>query len=266
MLRLYWLLFALPSLLLFTACSSPQEKSSAVEYNKPTTTLRVAAAADLRYAMDSLVALFATQQLNVRVDVTYGSSGKFYEQIRHGAPFELFFSADSDYPRQLQAQGLTAAAPVLYAQGQLVLWSKTLDPAPRGLQTLMDPRVKKIAIANPVHAPYGKKAVEILRYYQLYDKVQPRLVLGENIAQTANYAATGAAEVGVLALALALSPALKARGHYYLIPQQAYTPLEQSFVVLKGAAGHSAATQFTDFLANAPARTVLRAYGFNLPR
>ncbi|WP_324671658.1 molybdate ABC transporter substrate-binding protein [Hymenobacter sp. GOD-10R] len=266
MLRLYWFLFALPSLLLFTACSSPQEKPTTAESTAQTTTLRVAAAADLRYAMDSLVVVFATQQPNVHLDVTYGSSGKFYEQIRHGAPFELFFSADSDYPRQLQAQGLTAAAPVLYAQGQLVLWSKTLDPVSQGLQTLLDPRVKKIAIANPAHAPYGKKAVEILRHYQLYEKVQPRLVFGENIAQTANYAATGAADVGVLALALALSPALKAQGHYYLIPQQAYTPLEQSFVVLKGAAGHLAATQFSDFLASAPARTVLRAYGFTLPR
>ncbi|OUJ72557.1 molybdate ABC transporter substrate-binding protein [Hymenobacter crusticola] len=251
--------------MLFTACSS-QEHSPAAESSAQTTTLRVAAAADLRYAMDSLVAVFAAQHPSVRVDVTYGSSGKFYEQIRHGAPFELFFSADSDYPRQLQAQGFAAAAPVLYAQGQLVLWSKTLDPALRGEQTLLDARVRKIAIANPTHAPYGKKAVEILRHYQLYDRVQPRLVFGENIAQAANYAATGAADVGILALALALSPALKAQGRYYLIPQQAYAPLEQRFVVLKSGAQHPAITQFVDFVASAPARSVLRTYGFTLPR
>jgi molybdate transport system substrate-binding protein len=242
--------------MLLTACSAPTPEHAAA-----TPPLRVAAAADLRYAMDSLVAVFARQQPQVRVAVTYGSSGKFYEQIRQGAPFDVFFSADANYPRRLQT-----AAPVPYATGQLVLWSKTLDPAPRGLRTLLDPRVRKIAIANPAHAPYGARAAEALRHYQLYDKVKDRLVLGENIAQATSYAATGAADAGIIALALALSPALQAQGRYFLIPQPAYTPLEQSFVVLKGAARHPASARFAAFMVSAPAREVLRAYGFTLPR
>jgi len=257
--RLAWFLPTLFSLWLLTACSAPSQEQA------DTTTLQVAAAADLHYAMDSLVAVFARQQPQVRVEVTYGSSGKFYEQIRQGAPFEVFFSADANYPRRLQTEGLTAAAPVPYATGQIVLWSKTLDPVPQGLRTLLDPRVRKIAIANPAHAPYGERAAEALRHYQLYDKVKDRLVMGENIAQAANYAATGAADAGIIALALALSPELQAQGRYFLIPQEAYTPLEQSFVVLKGAAQHPATGQFAAFITSAPAREVLQAYGFTLP-
>jgi len=263
MLRLSWLWPVLLSLL--PACSAP----SADDHTAPPATapviLRVAAAADLRYALDSLVAVFGRQQPGVQVAVTYGSSGKFYEQIRHGAPFDVFFSADSDYPRQLQEQGLTAAAPVPYATGQLVLWSKTLNPAAQGIRMVLDPRVHKLAIANPAHAPYGKKAVEILRHYHLYDQVQSRLVLGENIAQTANYAVTGAADAGLIALALALSPELKAQGRYFVVPPEAYSPLLQSFVVLKNASAQPAA-RLAAFVGSAPARRVLQAYGFTLPR
>lgn len=252
--------------LLVIACSSPNKNQPASnQTNKETSALHVAAAADLRYALDSLVVVFAKQQPAVKVEVTYGSSGKFYEQIRQGAPFDVFFSADSNYPKQLDSLKLTAAAPVPYATGQLVLWSKTLDPNSQGIQTLLNPQVRKIAIANPKHAPYGKKAVEVLHHYKLYDQVQPRLVLGENIAQTANYAATGAADIGILALALALSPELKKQGRYYLIPADAHTPLNQSFVVLKKAASATTASEFTQFIGSAPAQKVLQGYGFTLP-
>jgi molybdate transport system substrate-binding protein len=241
------------------ACTTQAEKQAAA-----TSTLRVAAAADLRYALDSLVTVFNQQHPNVKIEVSYGSSGKFYEQLRQGAPFDVFFSADSDYPQQLHAQGLTAAAPRPYATGQLVLWSRTLDPRPQGINTLLDARVRKIALANPAHAPYGKKAVEVLQHYQLYSQLQPKLVLGENIAQAANYAATGAADAGLLALSLARSPELSRQGQYYLIPQEAYTPLVQSFVVLKKAP--PAATQFTNFVGSPAGQAVLQAYGFRSPR
>lgn len=259
MLYFRWIFPTLISLLL-TACSSPGTDQAAAP-----TVVRVAAASDLRYAMDSLVRVYARQQPDVRVEVTYGSSGKFYEQIRRGAPFEVLFSADSNYPTRLQADGLTAAPPVLYATGRLVLWSKKLDPATQGIRSLLDPRIQKIAIANPAHAPYGERAAEALRYYTLYDQVKPRLVLGENIAQTANFAASGAADAGILALSLALSPELQSRGRYWLIPQAAYSPLTQSFVVLKGNGPHPAATRFAGFMASEPARAVLRTYGFTLP-
>ena len=223
----------------------------------------VAAAADLKYVLDSLVAVFNQQHPQTPVTVVYGSSGKFYEQLSHGAPFDLFFSADSDYPRRLQQAGLTAGAPHAYALGQLVLWSKKLDPSAKGMNTLLDPQVKHIAIANPAHAPYGQKAEEVLRHYKLYDHVKSRLVLGENIGQAAQYASTGAAEVGLLAYSLALSPELRRAGKFYLIPATAHTPLQQSYVVLKRAQGNAGAAAFATFMASPAAKQALHKYGFS---
>ena len=224
----------------------------------------IAAAADLRYVLDSLVTIFNRQHPQARVTVVYGSSGQFYEQLSHGAPFDLFFSADSDYPRRLQQAGRTTGAPVPYALGRLVLWSKKLDPRPKGLNTLLDPQVRHVAIANPAHAPYGQKAVEMLRAAKLYDQVKPKLVLGANIGQAAQYAASGAAEVGILAYALALSPELRRAGRFYLIPATAHTPLQQSFVVLKQASGNATASAFATFMQGPVARQALRKYGFAL--
>jgi len=228
------------------------------------TPITIAAAADLKYVLDSLVTLYNRQHPQARATVVYGSSGKFYEQLSHGAPFDLFFSADSDYPRRLQRAGLTAGAPQPYALGRLVLWSAKLDPSTKGMNTLLDPQVKRVAIANPAHAPYGKKAEEILRYYKLYDQVKPKLVLGENIGQTAQYAATGAADAGLIAYSLALSPVLRRAGNFYLIPATAHTPLQQSFVVLKRASGNATAATFAAFMASPTARQALKKYGFGL--
>ena len=224
----------------------------------------IAAAADLKYVLDSLVTLFNHQHPQDKVTVVYGSSGKFYEQLTHDAPFDLFFSADSEYPRRLQQASLTVGAPVPYALGRLVLWSHKLDPQAKGMNTLLDPQVKHIAIANPAHAPYGQKAEEILRHYKLYDQVKPKLVLGENIGQTAQYAETGAADVGILAYSLALSPELRRDGKYYLIPPTAHSPLQQSYVRLKRAQNNATATTFTAFLATPAAKAALRKYGFGL--
>ena len=226
--------------------------------------LTIAAAADLKYALDSLVTVFNQQHPAARVTVVYGSSGKFYEQLRHGAPFDLFFSADSDYPRRLQQASLTASAPRPYALGRLVLWSKKLDPSAQGLNTLLDPRVRHVAIANPAHAPYGRLAEEVLRHYHLSERVAPKVVRGENIGQAAQYAATGAADAGLLAYALALSPALRRAGRFYLIPASAHSPLRQSFVVLKRAQDNPTAAAFAAFVAGPAARPVFRKYGFGL--
>jgi molybdate transport system substrate-binding protein len=226
--------------------------------------LTIAAAADLKYVLDSLVTLYGRQHPQEKVTVVYGSSGRFYEQLSHGAPFDIFFSADSDYPRRLQQAGRTAGAPVPYAQGRLVLWSKKQDITTKGPDALLDPQVKRIAIANPAHAPYGRKAEEILRHYKLYDQLKPKLVLGENIAQAAQYAATGAAEVGILAYSLALSPELRRAGRFYLIPATAHTPLRQSYVLLKQAADNPTAKSFAAFIASPVARQALKKYGFSL--
>ena len=224
----------------------------------------IAAAADLKYVLDSLVTIFNRQHPQARATVVYGSSGKFYEQLSHDAPFDLFFSADSDYPRRLQQAGRTAGAPRPYALGRLVLWSKKLDVKTKGLNTLLDPRVKHLAIASPAHAPYGRLAEEVLRHYQLYDQVKPKLVLGENIGQAAQYAATGAADAGLLAYSLALSPELRRAGTFYLIPATAHAPLQQSFVVLRRAQSNATAAAFATFMAGPVARQALRKYGFGL--
>jgi molybdate transport system substrate-binding protein len=226
--------------------------------------ITIAAAADLKYVLDSLVTIYNHQHPQARATVVYGSSGRFYEQLSHGAPFDLFFSADSDYPRRLQQAGLTVGAPQPYALGRLVLWGKKQDISTKGMSTLLDPQVKRVAIANPAHAPYGKKAEEILRHYKLYDQVKPKLVLGENIGQTAQYAATGAADVGLLAYSLALSPELRRAGRFYLIPATAHTPLQQSFVVLKRASANPSAATFASFMASPTARQALKKYGFGL--
>ena len=223
----------------------------------------IAAAADLKYVLDSLVTLFNHQHAPAQVTVVYGSSGRFYEQLSHGAPFDIFFSADGAYPLRLQQAGLTAGAPQPYALGRLVLWSKKLNPIAKGMTTLLDPRVQHLAIANPAHAPYGRCAEEVLRYYKLYDQVKPKLVLGENIAQAAQYAASGAADAGLLALSLALSPELRRAGHFYLIPAAAHSPLAQRYVLLKRAQGNATATAFTTFMASTAARQALRKYGFS---
>jgi molybdate transport system substrate-binding protein len=226
--------------------------------------LTIAAAADLKYVLDSLVTIFTCQHPAAKVSVVYGSSGRFYEQISHGAPFDIVFSADGDYPLRLQQAGLTAGAPQPYALGRLVLWSKKLDPSAKGLNTLLDPRVQRIALANPAHAPYGRRAEEVLRHYQLYDRVKPKLVLGENIGQAAQYAATGAADVGLLAYSLALSPELRRAGRFYLIPAAAHQPLQQRYVLLKQAQGNATAAAFVAFVASPVARQVMKKYGFSL--
>jgi len=226
----------------------------------------IAAAADLKFAMDSAIAVFTRTNPSITVKVVYGSSGNFFQQISNGAPFDLFFSADIDYPRQLQQKKLTISDPKLYGVGQLVLWSKDLDPAKEGMNTLLNNSIKKIAIANPQHAPYGKRAEESLRYYQLYDKIKDKLVLGENIAQTAQYAQSGAADAGIIALSLALSPTMRQTGgKYWLIPAASHQPLQQGYALLPHAKDNTGAEKFAAFFTSQAAASVLKIFGFGQP-
>ncbi len=230
------------------------------------TEVLVAAATDLRFAMDSLVAIFSRENPGVSVKVTYGSSGNFFQQIKNGAPFDLFFSADIDYPRQLKEQDKAASVVHQYGTGQLVLWSKILDPAHDQMNTLLSTAVSRIAIANPAHAPYGKRAEESLHYYNVYDKVKDKLVIGENIAQTAQYAQTGAADVGIIALSLALSPSMQqSGGKYWLIPSAAHQPLQQGFILLPHSKGNAGAEKFAAFFSSKTATAILRSFGFGEP-
>ena len=225
----------------------------------------VAAASDLRFALDEIVADFQRTHPGGTIEVVYGSSGKFATQIRQGAPFDLYFSADIAYPRALEAEGLAHGTTRPYALGRIVLWSATRDARALELKDLADPASGRIAIANPRHAPYGKRAEEALRAAGVWAAVQPRLVQGENIAQTAQFVQTGNATVGIIALSLALNPELARQGGYRLIDTALHAPLEQGFMLTRAAAGKPLAKAFAEFIGSAPARAVLQRYGFELP-
>ncbi len=226
----------------------------------------VAAAADLQFAMEEVADAFRKDHPGVAVKVSYGSSGNFYTQIQRGAPYDLYFSADVKYPEMLEKAGLAATPPRLYAIGRIVLWTRRdsgFDPQ-RGMELLLDPAVRRVAVANPAHAPYGARARESLMHYGLWERVQPRLVFGENISQTAQFVQTGNAQVGILALSLALAPALQ-DGHYLLIPEESHQPLEQAFIITRRARDKPAAQAFADFVSGPRARAIMGNHGFVLP-
>jgi molybdate transport system substrate-binding protein len=229
----------------------------------------VAAAADLKFAFDEIVSAFQAKNPAIKVTVTYGASGNFYAQLSNKAPFDLFLSADIDYPRKLIDAGLAVKeSEFLYAVGHLVVWvpnDSKLDLEKLGIKAVADPSVKKLAIANPKHAPYGRAAEATLRNSGAYDDVQDRLVLGENIAQTAQYVETGAADAGLIALSLALAPAMKEKGRYWMVPLDAYPRLEQGGVILDWAKDKEAAQALKGFITSSEGRDILKRYGFFLP-
>jgi molybdate transport system substrate-binding protein len=225
----------------------------------------IAAASDLKFALDSIVTKF--NEVNKgKIDLTYGSSGKLSEQILNGAPFDIFFSADVSYPEILRQKGKVASEIYQYARGRIVLWSKRIDPAEKGIQSLLDPDIKKVAIASPQHAPYGKRAVESLRYYKMYESMKDKLVYGENISQTAQFISTGAADVGIIALSLALSPNMKGESvRYYSIPEESHQPLIQGVVITSQGKGNKLASAFFEYLKVDEAISVLKHFGFSKP-
>ncbi len=229
--------------------------------------ITVAAAADLTFAFKAIAARFQKETGNT-VRLSYGSSGNFFAQIKNGAPYDLFFSADVEYPRKLEAAGLTEPGTLYeYAAGEIVIWvpgNSKLD-IKRGLKVLLDPDIHKIAIANPQHAPYGRAAVAAMRHEGIYDQVLSRLVLGENISQTAQFVQSGNADVAILALSLALAPAMKAKGRYFEIPADDYPPIIQAAVILKAAHDKAAAGQLLKFLKQPAGVALMEQYGFTLP-
>jgi molybdate transport system substrate-binding protein len=227
--------------------------------------ITVAAAADLKFAMDEIVTHFRKTSAGDALDVIYGSSGKFHTQIQQGAPYDLFFSADIGFPRELAKAGLVAGEVKPYALGRIVLWSTSLDASKLTLDSLTDPKITRIAMANPKHAPYGKRAEEALRASGVWDKIEAKLVYGENIAHTAQFVQTGNAQVGIIALALAVNPELASKGGYWLVPDKLHAPLEQGFIITQRAAGSALAKRFADYMGGAAARAVMTKYGFVLP-
>jgi molybdate transport system substrate-binding protein len=226
--------------------------------------IRVAAAADLKFAMQDVAAQFE-KQTGTKVNVTYGSSGNFFSQLQNGAPFDLFFSADIDYPRKLEAAG-TAEPGTLYeyAIGRIVIWTPAdskVDVAGLGWKVLLDASVQKIAIANPEHAPYGRAAVAALQKAGVYDQVKPKLVYGENISQAAQFVQSGNAQAGIVAMSLAVSPGMK-DGKRWEIPADMHPPIEQAAILLKSAANKDAARTFLEFVKSKAGRAMLANYGF----
>jgi molybdate transport system substrate-binding protein len=231
------------------------------------TTLRVAAAADLQFAMNDLAGQYE-KQTGTKIVVTYGSSGNFHAQIANGAPFDLFFSADAMYAEQLaKAAVADARSLTVYAQGHLVLWApagSNWHLRERGFAALKDAHVQKIAIANPEHAPYGRAAVAALQQAGLYDELKPKLVMGENISQTAQFAQSGSAQIGIIALSLTFAPSMNG-GELWEIPAKYYPPILQDAVVINSSQNKAAAQAFLNFVKSGQGRNILAKYGFTAP-
>lgn len=231
--------------------------------------LRVAAAADLQGVLPELARAFEAASPGSPVEATYGSSGNFLSQIESGAPFDLFLSADLAYPKQLAETGRADSTTLFrYAVGRIVLWVRAdspLDPATQGLAALRDPAVRKVAIANPRHAPYGRAAEAALRHAGLLPEIAEKLVLGENVAQAAQFVQSGAADAGIVALSLARAEPLASQGKFGVIPADAHPVLEQGGVVLSDAKDPARAQAFRDFCLSADGRAIFRRFGFALP-
>jgi molybdate transport system substrate-binding protein len=259
----YWLALAGALSASFRAFAAGEDVSK----SSPTP-LTIAAAADLRFAMDDLVKDFEEKHPATKVNVTYGSSGNFFAQVQNGAPFDLFFSADIAYPRKLAEKGLGADDVFFYASGCIVIWvpkDSTVAVDKLGIKALLQPSIRKIAVANPEHAPYGRAAVAALKALNVYDQVVSRLVYGENIAQTAQFVQSGAADVGILALSLAVAPQMRDTGRFWQVPLDTYPRLEQGGLILKSTKNLEMARAFRDFVLGDHGREVLKHYGFYLP-
>ncbi len=228
----------------------------------------VAAASDLQFAMPELAGRFRQARPDLDLRITYGSSGNFFAQIVGGAPFDVLLSADIADVGRLGARGLTRpGSEFVYAVGRLVLWVPGQSPIDlrRGLAALADPSVRRIAIANPRHAPYGRAAEAALRSAGIYDAVRSRLALGENVAQAAQFVQSGAADAGLIARSLAVSPELSRAGRHVEVAPDTYPRIEQGGAVLARTGDPEAARAFAAFLVGPEARTVLERFGFELP-
>ena len=230
--------------------------------------ITIAAASDLNFAFREIVADYEKTTGN-HVRLSLGSSGNFFAQLQNGAPFDLYFSADIAYPRKLEEAGLTVPGSLYqYAVGRIVIWTshESHIDATKGVEALREPTIKKVAIANPKHAPYGRAAVAAMEYFKVYDQVKDKLILGENISQAAQFIESGACDIGIIAFSLAVAPAMKSKGTYWEVPAEAHPALEQAAVILKSSKQQESAKSFLAFLKGAQGQEVMKRYGFVAPR
>jgi molybdate transport system substrate-binding protein len=223
--------------------------------------LRVAAAADLEPVLPPILAQFQ-QSTGIHADATYQASAVLTTQILNGAPFDLFLSADLSYPKRLITAGMASGSPIIYAKGTLVLWErKESHLPPPSLDVLRDQNLKRLAVANPDRAPYGRAAVAALTSLKLYEALKPRLVTAENIAQTAQFVDSGNADAGMISLTSAMTPQLSSSGVYFVIPRNLYPPIEQGAVIVNASKQRDAARRLLDFLLSAPVQAELAKSG-----
>ena len=229
--------------------------------------ITVAAAADLNYALKDLASRFQ-QETGHKVVLSFGASGNLYSQIQSGAPYDVFFSADSAYPNKLAAAGMIDKASLeTYAVGHLVLWvptSSKLDPQRRKMDLLLDTSVRRIAIANPEHAPYGSAAMAALEHFQMNGRLAGKLVLGENVSQAAQYVQSGNAQAGLIAESLAVSPGMQDAGKYWVVPADAYPELRQVVGILARSKHKPTSQAFLRFVVSPEGAAVLKRYGFGV--
>lgn len=229
--------------------------------------ITVAAAADLHSSLDEIAAQFQSSHAG-EVKVVYGASGNLFQQLQNGAPFDIFLSANADYPKKLEADGLTLSGTYYeYARGKIVLLvpaTSTLD-LKRGIKVLLDHSIKKIAIADPGRAPYGQAAVAALKSQNLYETVSPKLVTGENISQAASFVLSGGADIGIISMSLAISPSSKSQARFVEIPANEYPPIQQACVILKSSKEQKLARAFEAYLQGTEASKTLQRYGFDVP-
>jgi molybdate transport system substrate-binding protein len=224
------------------------------------------AASDLKFALDAIKKDFLKEHKDAQFDMIYGSSGKGMVQIANGAPYDLYFSANMDYVKKLYAFGQIVTKPKLYAIGRIVIWSKSkYFNAKDGFANLLKPWVKKIAIANPSHAPYGQKSKQALSTLGLYEKLKPNIVFGSNISSTAGYISSQATDIGIIALSLALSPNISQSkfNKFYLINKKLHKPLKQGYGITKYGANSKLARKFYDFFQTQKANAIMHKFGFN---
>ncbi|AUD01753.1 molybdate ABC transporter substrate-binding protein [Spirosoma pollinicola] len=226
--------------------------------------LRVAVAANAQFVMEQLKTAYQ-KKTGTSIELIVNSSGKLTTQIQQGAPYDVFLSADMPYPETLYKAGLTVDAPVIYAYGSLVLWTAGDIPLTADLTILSNSVIRHIAIANPATAPYGEAAVSYLTYKKLLDKIKPKLVYGESIAQVNQYILSGASEVGFTAKSVVLDPSLAKKGRWVDLPQTGYSPIAQGVVILKRTNQGKAAQQFVQFLRSPAARRILQQFGYRSP-
>jgi molybdate transport system substrate-binding protein len=230
--------------------------------------ITVAAAADLNYALTQLASRFEGAS-GTKVKISFGASGNLFSQIQSGAPFDLFFSADEDYPTKLASAGTADASSLrIYALGHLVLWvpnNSPFDPEKLQMEVLTQPAVTRVAIANPQHAPYGRAALAALEHYGLKDKVADKLVFGENISQAAQFVQSGNAQAGLIAMSLAKSPAMVSTGRFWVLPSDSYPEVKQAVVVISASKNKKAGQAFLDFVLSPEGADTLREYGLTPP-